>query len=70
MEYTENEQEIINQLSEGEMTYVEYIKQHDQSFRAEYAEYCHEYGYDEDDESAAMSFIELQEEILDESLGN
>lgn len=70
MEYTENEQEIMNLMSEGEMTYVDYVNQHDQSFRDEYAEFCNENGYNPDDEDAAMSFIELQEEILDANMEN
>lgn len=57
-------------MSEGEMTYVDYVNQHDQSFRDEYAEFCNENGYNPDDEDAAMSFIELQEEILDANMEN
>lgn len=64
MEHTDNEQEIINQMSEGEMTYVEYIKQHDQSYRDEYAEFCKDNGYNTEDEDAAMAFVEYQEELL------
>lgn len=70
MDYTDNEQEIISQMSGGEMTYVEYIKQHDQSFRNEYEEFCKNNGYSPDDEDAAMSFVEYMEEVLDANTEN
>lgn len=65
MEYTDNEQDIMTQMSEGDMTYVDYIKQHDQSYRNEYAEFCKDNGYSTDDEEAAMAFVEYEEDLLD-----
>ena len=57
-------------MNEGEMTYVEYIKQHDQSFRDEYREYCIGKGLNPETEEAAMAFIDFCDEEFDVNMDN
>lgn len=69
MENTQ-ETERIEKMQNGEMTYVEYIMQHDEDVRDEYKQYCQDNGLDPESEDSAMAFIEYREDELDTSLDN
>lgn len=69
MENTQ-ENERIEKMQNGEMTYVEYIMQHDEDVRDEYEQYCQDNGLDSESEDSAMAFIEYREDELDASLDN
>lgn len=56
--------------SNDEMTFVEYIRQNDQSYINEYHDYCGQNGLDPEDEQSAMSFIEYYEDELDANMEN
>ena len=63
-----SEEQIVDKMQNGEMTYVEYINQHDEDFRDEYEQYCKDNGFDPQEEDSAISFIEMKEEEFDASM--
>lgn len=67
---TKSEEDVIEQMQNGEMTYVEYIMQHDEDVRDEYEQYCHDNGLELESEDSAMAFIEYREDELDASMEN
>ena len=60
-----SEEKLNEQLNNGEMTYVEYIEQHDEDVRDEYEQFCKDNGLDPKAEESAMEFIDIREELLD-----
>ena len=61
-----SEHELGEKLANQEMTFVEYINQHDQNFIDEYNEYCEENGFDANAEESAYAFIEYREDLMEE----
>ena len=63
-----SEQERIEKIANGEMSYIEYIHQHDDDFIDEYKGYCIDNGLDPEDEDSAIDFIGYREDTLEESI--
>lgn len=58
----------MEQISDGQMTYVEYINQHDDSFIEEYHGYCRQHSINPKSDDSALAFLEMKEEELEESM--
>ena len=69
MDNNNNEQMLMGEEN-AEMTFVEYIKENDQSYIDEYNDYCAQNGLDPEAEESAMAFIEYHEDELDANMEN
>lgn len=65
-----NAEQVMEDVQNGEMTYVEYINQYDEDVRDEYKQYCKDKGLDPESEDSALSFIEYYEDELDANMEN
>jgi len=60
----------MEKLSNGQMTYVEYINQHDESFVNEYKDFCRQHSLNPKSDDSALAFLEMKDDELDDSMDN